>query len=191
MALEPSLEEQQLLADTLAREGSQMTRRELIAGALAGGGFVVAVGLLCWLRPPGSFDVSPVLVCALVMVLATRAPIDTPFGFTVPTQLAFVPLLFAMPAVLVPAAVMVTLALARLPEVIRGQVPSSRLLQAAPELLVRRRSRIGLCAGKHGTGPGRCVASAGGARSAVLGGLHCIEPALHDRQRSRSCIAAS
>jgi putative nucleotidyltransferase with HDIG domain len=132
MALEPSLEEQQLLADTLAREGSRMTRRELVAGALAGGGFIVAVGLLCWLRPPGSFAVPPVLVCALVMVLATRAPIDTPFGFTVPTQLAFVPLLFAMPAVLVPAAVMVTLALARLPEVIRGQVPSSRLLQAAP-----------------------------------------------------------
>jgi putative nucleotidyltransferase with HDIG domain len=132
MALEPSLEEQQLLADTLAREGSQMTRRELVAGALAGGGFIVAVGLLCWLRPPGAFAVPPVLVCALVMVLATRAPIDTPFGFTVPTQLAFVPLLFAMPAVLVPAAVMVTLALARLPEVIRGQVPSSRLLQAAP-----------------------------------------------------------
>jgi len=34
-----------------------MTRRELRCGRARGGGFIVAVGLLCWMRPPGSFAV--------------------------------------------------------------------------------------------------------------------------------------
>ena len=43
------------------------------------------------------------------MAFASRVRFDTPFGFTAATQLAFVPLLFAMPVALVPIAVLIAL----------------------------------------------------------------------------------
>jgi len=51
MSLEPSFEEQELLADTLRRAGSGMTRRELLAEVIVGAGFVAAVAGLWWLSP--------------------------------------------------------------------------------------------------------------------------------------------
>ena len=67
----------------------------------------------------------------LVLALAGRVSFDTSFGFTGLTQLAFVPLVFAMPAAAVPLAVALALALARVPDALRGEIPASRLLQAA------------------------------------------------------------
>ncbi|MGO9900048.1 MAG: HD-GYP domain-containing protein, partial [Solirubrobacteraceae bacterium] len=60
--------------------------------------------------------------------VATRVRFDMPFGFTVPTQLAFVPLLFAMPVVLVPIAVALALLIASLADVVLGRCKPSRLL---------------------------------------------------------------
>jgi putative nucleotidyltransferase with HDIG domain len=62
------------------------------------------------------------------MVLATLVRFDTPFGFTVATQLAFVPLLFAVPLAVVPVAVVASLAIARLPDVLTGKHRPIRLL---------------------------------------------------------------
>jgi HD-GYP domain-containing protein (c-di-GMP phosphodiesterase class II) len=88
MGLEPSFEEQQLLADTLRRASSDMTRRERLAEGLVGVGFVAAAAGLWWLSPPHAFAPSATIWCVVVMVLATRVRFDTPFGFTVATQLA-------------------------------------------------------------------------------------------------------
>jgi len=129
MSLEPSFEEQELLADTLRRAGSGMTRRELLAEVIVGAGFVAAVAGLWWLSPPHGFALAPVIWCTVVMVLATRVRFDTPFGFTVATQLAFVPLLFAAPAAIVPIAVVVALAIARLPDVRAGRVRLAQLIR--------------------------------------------------------------
>ena len=131
MSFQPGLEDQELLADTFRRAGSDMTPRERFAEVLVTAGFVVAVAALWLIQPPDSFDVAPAAVCFLVFVLAALVRIDTPFGFTVPTQVAFVPLLFALPVAIVPIAVLVALAIAGLRYVVPGGMPRSRLMQSA------------------------------------------------------------
>jgi putative nucleotidyltransferase with HDIG domain len=129
MALDPTLDEQELLADTFQRAGSRMTPRERVAEILVGTGFVAAVASLWAIEPPHGFAAVPAVVCVGVLALATMVRIDTPFGFTAPTQVAFVPLVFAMPLAIVPIAVVIALGIARLPEVFSAGLRPSRLLQ--------------------------------------------------------------
>jgi putative nucleotidyltransferase with HDIG domain len=129
MSLNPSLEEQELLAETFRREDSRVTRRELLAETLIGSGFVVAVAALWLSELRYGFAVAPAGLCVLILVLATRVHFDTPFGFTAPTQLAFVPLVFSLPPAAVPIAVVLAFALARLPDILKGNAPASRLLR--------------------------------------------------------------
>jgi signal transduction histidine kinase/ActR/RegA family two-component response regulator len=127
-----SLEVQEVIADTMRRQRSRMSARERFAECVTSVGFVAAIAVLWHIDPPGNFAIAPALVCFLVLVLATRIRIDTPFGVTVPTQLAFVPLLFAMPGPLVPLAVAAAWAVAKLFDVVTGDLRVSRLLQAVP-----------------------------------------------------------
>jgi putative nucleotidyltransferase with HDIG domain len=129
MSLKPSLEEQQLLADTALRAESSMPGRERLAELLLGVGLVTAVAVLWWIDPPHTFSMLPAALCLVVMVAATRVRFNTPFGFTVATQLAFVPLLFAMPVAIVPIAVVAAFMIARSPEVLAGRHRPSRLLR--------------------------------------------------------------
>ena len=126
----PRDDEEARLAETLRRRGSQVTSREVLAEAFSSGGFAVAVVLLWMLAPPQTVSPAPAVACLVVLFVSMRTRIDTPFGFTVPTQLAFVPLLFAMPIALVPIAVAATGLLARLPAVIRGETRAGRLPHA-------------------------------------------------------------
>ena len=129
MALEPNLEEQELLADTFQRRGgSAMSPRERRAEILFGVGFATAVAFLWALRPPHAFALLPAALCLLVLVLAARVRFDTPFGFTVPTQLGFVPLLFAVPLAIVPIAVVIALTIATVPDALARRCRPSRLL---------------------------------------------------------------
>jgi putative nucleotidyltransferase with HDIG domain len=129
VSLEPSLSEQELLAETFQREGSSLTAPELRAGLLANVGFFAAVLALLLTRPPGAFALAPAAISLVVLIAAMRVRFDTPFGFTVPIQLGFVPLLFSLPVSLVPVAVMIAIGVARLPDIVRGQAPVSRLLK--------------------------------------------------------------
>jgi putative nucleotidyltransferase with HDIG domain len=129
MSFDPTVEEQELLADTFRRVSSPMTPRELLAELLVGAGFVAAVAMLWWLRPPHGLSLLPAVLCVIVLALATLVRIDTPLGFTVPTQLAFLPLLFAVPVAMVPIAVAIALGIARLPDVLRGVARPSKLLR--------------------------------------------------------------
>jgi signal transduction histidine kinase/CheY-like chemotaxis protein len=124
---QPTDAEHAVLVDTLRRESANFTLRERLAETLLGGSFVLALVLLWLLAPPHSFALAPAGMCFAVLVFAMRIRIDTPFGFTVPTQLAFVPLLFAMPVALVPLAVVIAAALTRLPEVLTHEVSATRL----------------------------------------------------------------
>lgn len=105
-----------------------MTRQDRLAEALVGVGFCAVAAALLWLQGPQAFAVAPALLCFVLFVVATRVRFDTPFGITVGTQLAFVPLVFAMPVTLVPFAVVAALVISRLPEVASGKVRPSRLL---------------------------------------------------------------
>jgi hypothetical protein len=129
MFRQPTPDEQEVIADTLRRQHSALTTRERAAEVFVGGGFVVAVALLWLLAPPHSIAVAPAVICTVVLVVAMRVRIDTPFGFTVPTQLAFVPLLFAVPLPLVPVAAALAAVCARLDGVVRGELRPSRLAQ--------------------------------------------------------------
>ena len=125
----PSLQEQAVIASTLQRNRSTMSARERMGEGLVSGGFVVAVVLLWHFAPVHSFDVLPAAVSFLVLALAVLVRIDTPFGFTVPTQLAFVPMLFAMPIAVVPIAVVLAEVVVRAPDVLKGTVRPARLVQ--------------------------------------------------------------
>jgi putative nucleotidyltransferase with HDIG domain len=129
MSLKPSLEEQELLADTLRQAESSMPPREWLAELLLGAGLMSAMAVLWWADPPHTFALLPAALCLLVMVPATRVRFNTPFGFASATQLAFVPLLFAMPVAIVPIAVVATVMIARLPEVLTGRHRPSRLFR--------------------------------------------------------------
>lgn len=128
MSLDPNLEEQELLAATLQRDRTSVTALERITEGLVAVVFGLVVAGLWILDPPHSFAVWPAAVCLVVLALATRVRFDMPLGFTVPTQLAFVPLLFAMPVVLVPVGVVLALLIARGPDVLAGTCKPSRLL---------------------------------------------------------------
>jgi putative nucleotidyltransferase with HDIG domain len=130
MTFEPTLQEQTLHADTRRSAAARLSTRERLAELLAGAGFVLATAGLWAVSPPGHVMMPAALWSGLVMVLAMRVRFETPFGFTVATQLAFVPLLFAMPAALVPIASCLALVIACLPDVIAGRLAPGRLFRA-------------------------------------------------------------
>ena len=117
---QPTPEEQAAIADTLRRPVSALTGRERITEFAAGLSFIAAAAAVWIVQPPGNFAAGPALVCLLVFVLATQVRIDTPFGYTVPTQLAFVPLLFAVPLALVAPAVALAFVIGAAVEVVAG-----------------------------------------------------------------------
>jgi putative nucleotidyltransferase with HDIG domain len=128
MSSAPSLREQDMLAETLQRERKPFCARDRVAEGVITGAFVVAT-LAIWLAdPPGAFALTPALICVAVLALATRVPFHVASGFTVPTQLAFVPLIFAVPAAVAPPAVALALVLGRLPSVVTGRTRAARLL---------------------------------------------------------------
>ena len=129
MSFNPDFAQQELLADTFRRPRTRMMPAERLADWLVGLGFVAAAAGLWALAPPHSFALAPAVVCLGLMVAATLVRFDTPLGFTVATQLAFVPLLFALPLALVAPAVVLALALARLPDVWAGRIRWGRLAQ--------------------------------------------------------------
>jgi hypothetical protein len=129
MSFSPSINEQRVLADTRRRAAEPLLSRELLCEIGAAVGFLACVAGLWVAEPPGAFPLAPAVLCLTVLVLATKVRFETPFGFTVATQLAFVPLVFAVPGALVPLAVAVALVITRLPRIISGDVPAQRLLR--------------------------------------------------------------
>jgi HD-GYP domain-containing protein (c-di-GMP phosphodiesterase class II) len=129
MSFTPDFTQQEQLTESMGRSLVRMTSRERVAEAFVDGGFVIAAAALWAIRPPGHFDLWPALLCIGLLALATRVEFDTPFGFTVATQLAFVPLIFAMPLALVPGAVVAGLVLASLPELRDGSLRPARLIK--------------------------------------------------------------
>jgi signal transduction histidine kinase/ActR/RegA family two-component response regulator len=127
-----SLEVQEVIAEKMRRQRSRMSGRERLGEIVCSVGFVLTEALLWRFDPPGHFSVVPALVCFAVLVVAGRIRIDTPFGMTVPTQLAFVPLLFSLPLALVPIAVVATMAIANGFDIVTGDLQPSRFVQAIP-----------------------------------------------------------
>jgi putative nucleotidyltransferase with HDIG domain len=130
VGLDPTLREQERMAEALQRHAESLTAAERRAEAIVSGGFVLAALALLVAAPPAALA-HPLAAagCLIALVVALRAEFDTGSGFTVPSQLAFVPLLFALPPSLAPLAVVAALMIAYLPDVLRGEMRAVRLLR--------------------------------------------------------------
>jgi putative nucleotidyltransferase with HDIG domain len=128
MSFAPNVEEQELLAENYRRAGARMNARDWASEALMTIGFGVAVAAVWAISPPTTFHAVPAVLCMAVLALAMMVKFDTPFGFTVPAQLGFVPLVFALPPALVPIAVVLALVIPCGRDVLTGKSKPTKLL---------------------------------------------------------------
>jgi HD-GYP domain-containing protein (c-di-GMP phosphodiesterase class II) len=114
------------------RVSSALTGRERTVELVIGGGFVVAALALVLLGPDTgtSLDWAAAAIVTAALACASRVLFEVGSTYTVPLQLVLVPMLFVLPAEAVPACVAAGLMLGKLPEVLVGQRPASRLLMA-------------------------------------------------------------
>jgi putative nucleotidyltransferase with HDIG domain len=129
MTLNPTLEEQQLVEAALARRFTSLHARERKAETLLGGGFALACVLLLLVAPPwdAAIDPASAVFCALALAVAVRVHFIVGPGYTVPTQLAFIPLAFAIPPGLLAPVVASVFAAVQLADVARGRLPLGRV----------------------------------------------------------------
>jgi HD-GYP domain-containing protein (c-di-GMP phosphodiesterase class II) len=120
---EAAIEEQR------ARRARRLATRDRVSGFVVGGGFVLVASALAFSLPTDRHP-APVLVAALVVsyALAYRLDFEVGRGSAVPTQLLLVPMLFALPAGVVPLCVAGAILLANLIDLVRGLIHFERLL---------------------------------------------------------------
>jgi putative nucleotidyltransferase with HDIG domain len=109
-----------------------MLNAERRSALIVGGGFLLAALALALTDPPLTdpprISISVALLYVLGIAAASEVRFEIGAGFTVPTQAVFVPMLFALPARIVPLLVALSLALALVPAILRGRAAVSRLL---------------------------------------------------------------
>jgi HD-GYP domain-containing protein (c-di-GMP phosphodiesterase class II) len=127
MIKDPTLEEQELLADTRRRATAASPRRDLMVELIVNVGFVAAVGAMFVLPSPQGWNPVAAVLSVIVMWVAIRVEFETPSGFTVASQLAFVPMLFSMPLAFVPVVVSALLSALLLRDVLAGHAPALKL----------------------------------------------------------------
>ena len=105
--------------------------RELAAEAATAATFLATAVALAVLLP-ADIDFDPPLALTLVGTYALMARVHFPigYGFTIPTQLVLVPMLFLVPVGDVPLLVAAGMVLSGLPEYVRGDRHPSRVLAA-------------------------------------------------------------
>jgi putative nucleotidyltransferase with HDIG domain len=89
-------------------------RERIIEAATAVGFLLVAVALPLVASSPRSLELPVLAVLVAAYVVACRAKFDIADGYTVPTELVLVPMLFALPTPIVPLVVSLSWALGRL-----------------------------------------------------------------------------
>jgi putative nucleotidyltransferase with HDIG domain len=127
----------------------RLSGRELAVESTSAAAFVAtALAMALFVPSERSFD--PVLAAALLGTYALMAQIRFPigYGFTVPTQLIFVPMLFLLPVGAVPLVVAAAMALRNLPDYARRERHPSRVLLAVGDAW-------------HSVGPAAVIAAAG------------------------------
>lgn len=124
----PALEE--LLADRQTHEPEPLARRDRISETAFG---LVLFGVCAGIAAEDGLDglhLGPAAVLVLMYAFACGVRFHVGAGYTVPTQLVLVPVLFELPPALVPVVVALGFFLARLLDVIRGRAHPDRLLLA-------------------------------------------------------------
>jgi putative nucleotidyltransferase with HDIG domain len=117
-----------LTEESRSRVQQPLRGRELAASALVGIPFVVAAALLLTTGDVGHVDTLDFALFVLALAVMGRLEFEIGAGYTVPTQLIFVPLLFVLPAAIVPPVVVAALLIDRLPDVLAGRLHPQRLV---------------------------------------------------------------
>jgi HD-GYP domain-containing protein (c-di-GMP phosphodiesterase class II) len=124
------------LDELLRREGSSLRGRERHAELALGGLFAAVVAALLLVVGVQGDGAWPQAAAAMaVMACAMHVRFDAAGGFTVPTQLGFVPLLFVCPPALLPLATLAAVVAGRLPAALTGGMPLSRLALCVPNCM--------------------------------------------------------
>jgi HD-GYP domain-containing protein (c-di-GMP phosphodiesterase class II) len=129
-AAAPSLDpaQQRVIEEQRARRMNRVAKRERWSIFVSAGAFLAAAVGLATLLPS---DRSPGLIAALLLVGAYALAFELDFeigtGSAVPTQLVLVPMLFVLPAGLVPLAVAAGVVLGSLTEYARGSLHLERV----------------------------------------------------------------
>jgi HD-GYP domain-containing protein (c-di-GMP phosphodiesterase class II) len=120
---------EQLLTAGRARKRMRLRGREQVTRWLFATGFLAVAIPLAVFAPTRRAE-SPLLFAILVAAFAvgSRIEFEVGSGTTVPTEVFLVPMLFLLPARVVPIAVALGLVLGHLPEFIRGKFPPGRVL---------------------------------------------------------------
>lgn len=145
----PQTNAEQLFARGRNRAQARARGRERAVEQFAGGAFLaVAVAMALFLDSPRTLD--PVTLALLVVsyVVACRAKFDIADGYTVPTQLVLVPMLFLLPTEVVPLVVSLSWLLGRLIDYATGRTSIHRAFHV-----------FGDC--WHAVGPALVIALAG------------------------------
>ncbi|HKO38525.1 MAG TPA: HD-GYP domain-containing protein [Solirubrobacterales bacterium] len=123
----PATTPEQLFARGRSRELSRAEGRERSVERVAGAAFlVVALGMAVFLDSPRPLEVAPLLVLVAAYVIACQAKFDIADGYTVPTELVLVPMLFLLPTPVVPLVVSLSWALGRLIDYASGRTSVRR-----------------------------------------------------------------
>jgi len=124
-----AITEAERVRTSYAREGQALTRAEVRTELAVGGGFLAAAAALAFLAPPeDSFSLPLAALYVLAVAAAGRVRFDIGAGFTVPVQVVFVPMLFALPLSVVPLLVCFALVFGMAIDVVRGIAPADRML---------------------------------------------------------------
>ncbi len=125
-----AIREAERMRDSYEERGRPMGRTYLRGELLIGVSYLAAALALALLGNLGGFSAATAAIYVAGIALAGHVRIDVGAGFTVPTQALFVPMLFALPAAVVPLLVPLALGIGMAPRILRGQIAPSWLLTA-------------------------------------------------------------
>jgi putative nucleotidyltransferase with HDIG domain len=117
-----------LTEESRSRLQQPLRGRELVASAIVGVPFVVAASVLVATSVEGQVDGTDVVLFVLAAAVMGRLEFEIGAGYLVPTQLIFVPMLFVLPAAIVPLVAAAALLLDRLPDLFAGRLHPQRLI---------------------------------------------------------------
>jgi HD-GYP domain-containing protein (c-di-GMP phosphodiesterase class II) len=145
----PQTDTEQLFARGRNRAQARARGRERAVEQLAGGTFLlVALAMALYLGSPRSLDAVTLSTLVAAYVIACRAKFDIADGYTVPTELVLVPMLFLLPTPVVPLVVSLSWLLGRLIDYASGRTSVHRAFHV-----------FGDC--WHAVGPALVIAIAG------------------------------
>ncbi len=122
---------QRLLVEAEASRSRSLQRHERMVEWLFAAAFLIcATGMASLLDAARSLDVGTAAALVVTYAITSRVRFSDGAGYTVPTQLVFVPMLFLLPTTLVPLLVAAATLLGNLPDYLRGKTKPDRMVLA-------------------------------------------------------------